>query len=61
MSHEFEDFATESAHAAQRERKRRGPKVIMDNPGLRPFAAHLADKLKAKIGTKTQTAQLGEK
>ena len=61
MSHEFEDFATESMHARHRDRKRRGPKVVMDNPGLRPFAAGLATQLKARNATRTLESTLGAK
>jgi hypothetical protein len=34
----------ESAHVAARERKKRKPKVIAVNPGLRNLALHLAEK-----------------
>jgi hypothetical protein len=34
----------ESARTKARDRKRRGPKVVSVNPGLKKLAQHLADK-----------------
>jgi len=34
----------ESARTRARDRKRRGPKVVSVNPGLKKLAEHLADK-----------------
>ena len=34
----------ESARARARDRKRRGPKIVSVNPGLKKLAQHLADK-----------------
>lgn len=61
MSHEFEDFTTASAKASSRDRKRRGPKVVMDNPGLRTLTTQLATKLKDKNARRNLDSQLGEK
>jgi hypothetical protein len=61
VSHEFEDFATESARAARRDRARRGPKVVMDNPGLRTLTAQLATNLKTRNARRTLNSPLGDK
>jgi hypothetical protein len=34
----------ESSHVKARDRKIRGPKVVVVNPGLRKLAAHMAEK-----------------
>lgn len=45
MSEDFEHLSPrEKAHAKARERKVRGPKVVVVNPGLRKLAQHIADK-----------------
>jgi hypothetical protein len=38
----------EGAHAKARDRKVRGPKVVVVNPGLKKLAQHLAEKSKKK-------------
>ena len=38
----------ESAHVKARDRKVRGPKVVVVNPGLKKLAEHLAEKSKRK-------------
>ena len=60
MSHEFEDFATENARVTRRERKRHGPKVVMDNPGLRIVTAALATSLRERNARRNLTS-IGEK
>jgi hypothetical protein len=57
VGHEFEDFAVESNHAKHRDKKVRGPKVVMDNPGLRTVTTQLANQLRSRV----RTHQLGEK
>jgi hypothetical protein len=38
----------EGAHVKARDRKVRGPKVVVVNPGLKKLAEHLAEKRKRK-------------
>ncbi len=45
MSDELDRVAPrEDARTKARDRKRRGPKVVSVNPGLKKLAQHLADK-----------------
>ena len=45
MSDELERVSPrESAHVKARDKKVRGPKVVVVNPGLKKLAQHLADK-----------------
>jgi hypothetical protein len=37
----------ERAHIKSRDRKVRGPKVVVDNPGLKKLALHIAGKRRA--------------
>jgi len=61
VSHEFDDFATESAHAKKRDRKHRGPKVVMVNPGLRTVTAQLAHSLKTRNAEREMQTTPGER
>jgi hypothetical protein len=45
MNDELERVSpSESAHVKARDKKVRGPKVVVVNPGLKKLAQHLADK-----------------
>ncbi len=52
MSEELDHLSPrERAHAKARDRKARGPKVVVVNPGLRKLAQHIADKRRKRKST----------
>jgi hypothetical protein len=47
------------ARVGARDRKRTPPRVVVDNPGLKKLALHLAEKRRAALAEKRRAASSG--